>query len=379
MWYLIQKPVSDALLAKRLHGRLSVQFSLIACVMTGPRIFGMLLQIARLLQSYIFLYPGALGPDRLHCCWTLYLRCGWGADPVNKSTMRNVLMLSAMIFLQRWSFLRGSGRLFGWPWHPPSWSWRGGLAVEKPMLLPQLSSCGAQCTKIWSSLRPLVCLCLPSLFLLYKAIMATSSDPTKQIQRNCMTFTARSYWHATIVRSRNSCWRGMQASLACLLFYPTEDTSTGLQWHCHGHREEHVLLLCLLTSPNTRGDNRPTINAGKASQKLQEMVELEASSTVHRLLQYKAAGSRSDRDDEEALEGSYTFCRGNPLQADAVLVDEASMLDITLAAALLEALGPKTQLVLVGKLFALQDSASWYLQGWVIYCCDLQYSYNTPA
>ena len=58
-------------------------------------------------------------------------------------------------------------------------------------------------------------------------------------------------------------------------------------------------------------------------------------------------------DDEEALEGSYTYCRSNPLTADAVLVDEASMLDISLAAALLEALGPNTQLVLVGR-FCLQ-------------------------
>ncbi len=88
---------------------------------------------------------------------------------------------------------------------------------------------------------------------------------------------------------------------------------------------------------------------GKASQKLQEVVGLEPSSTVHRLLQYKAAGAQKDADDEEALEGSYLFCRSNPLTADAVLVDEASMLDITLAAALLEALGPNTQLVLVGK------------------------------
>lgn len=77
---------------------------------------------------------------------------------------------------------------------------------------------------------------------------------------------------------------------------------------------------------------------------------MEPSSTVHRLLQYKTAGSQ--KDEEESLEGSYAFCRGNPLPADAVLVDEASMLDITLAAALLEALGPNTQLVLVGKILS---------------------------
>ena len=76
------------------------------------------------------------------------------------------------------------------------------------------------------------------------------------------------------------------------------------------------------------------------------------SSTIHRLLQYKPAGSRSRAeapgDDEEELEGSYSFCRSNPLPAEAVLVDEAAMLDVNLAAALLEALPPNCQLVLVG-------------------------------
>ena len=103
------------------------------------------------------------------------------------------------------------------------------------------------------------------------------------------------------------------------------------------------------------------MSAGKASQRLQEVVELEPSSTVHRLLQYKAAGSQGEGDDEESLEGNYTFNRSNPLAADAVLVDEASMLDITLAAALLEALGPKTQLVLVGESYSCS-----------IYCSDYQ-------
>ena len=98
--------------------------------------------------------------------------------------------------------------------------------------------------------------------------------------------------------------------------------------------------------------NARNIVSGKASQKLQEVVELEESSTVHRLLQYKAGGgSRGKLGDEgEDLEGSYHFNRTNPLQADAVLIDEASMLDLTLGAALLEALNPSTQLVLVGKL-----------------------------
>ena len=38
------------------------------------------------------------------------------------------------------------------------------------------------------------------------------------------------------------------------------------------------------------------------------------------------------------------------MQADAVLVDEAAMLDISLGAALLDALPPHCQLLLVGKI-----------------------------
>lgn len=93
--------------------------------------------------------------------------------------------------------------------------------------------------------------------------------------------------------------------------------------------------------------------AGRASQRLQEMAKKE-SSTIHRLLKYVAAGSSSKEnrlqdDDEEDLEGNYHFNELNPLEADSVLVDEAAMLDVTLAAALLQALKAGTQLVLVGK------------------------------
>ena len=106
--------------------------------------------------------------------------------------------------------------------------------------------------------------------------------------------------------------------------------------------------------------------AGRASQRLQEMAGLP-SSTIHRLLQYKPAGSRSrieaPGDDEEELEGSYSFCRSNPLPAEAVLVDEAAMLDVNLAAALLEALPPNCQLVLVGgPLFSPREMARMHLK-----------------
>ena len=55
--------------------------------------------------------------------------------------------------------------------------------------------------------------------------------------------------------------------------------------------------------------------AGRASQRLQEVAQFETSATLHRLLGYKAAGSRGSKgaaeeeDDEEELEGRYKFCR----------------------------------------------------------------------
>ena len=59
--------------------------------------------------------------------------------------------------------------------------------------------------------------------------------------------------------------------------------------------------------------------------------------TVHRLLGWRPdSGNRFRRD------------RGNPLPHDIVVVDEASMLSLTLTARLLEALRPTTRLLLVG-------------------------------
>lgn len=72
---------------------------------------------------------------------------------------------------------------------------------------------------------------------------------------------------------------------------------------------------------------------GKAAKRLGEVVGLEAS-TVHRLLGAGPSGFRHGSRD--------------PLAADVVVVDEASMLDTQLARALVSAIGPTSQLVLVG-------------------------------
>ncbi len=74
---------------------------------------------------------------------------------------------------------------------------------------------------------------------------------------------------------------------------------------------------------------------GRAARRLSESSGQEAK-TLHRLLEY----SMQDMD--------FTRNSAKPLEADGVLVDESSMLDLKLMGALLDALPPKCRLVLVG-------------------------------
>ena len=78
---------------------------------------------------------------------------------------------------------------------------------------------------------------------------------------------------------------------------------------------------------------------GRAAQRLGELTGREAQ-TVHRLL-----GMSWNEATHEV-----TFIKGEkePLEADAVIVDEMSMVDLPLFAALLRALRPGTRLVMVG-------------------------------
>lgn len=73
---------------------------------------------------------------------------------------------------------------------------------------------------------------------------------------------------------------------------------------------------------------------GRAAKRLAELTGHEAT-TVHRLLQLRPGGDA-------------TFDRDNPLDADLVVVDEASMLDLLLANKLVKAVAPGTHLLFVG-------------------------------
>ncbi len=74
---------------------------------------------------------------------------------------------------------------------------------------------------------------------------------------------------------------------------------------------------------------------GRAAKRLAEATGSDAR-TIHRLLEFNPRSWTFTRDRE------------NPLEADVVVVDEVSMLDIELAGHLLEAIRPGCRLVLVG-------------------------------
>lgn len=107
---------------------------------------------------------------------------------------------------------------------------------------------------------------------------------------------------------------------------------------------------------------------GRAAQRLKEVVDDARcqSQTIHRLLGYRPRKSFNtaaqdqdgrgsgmdmlDDEDDEKMENSCTFNTFNPLSGQATLVDEVSMMDMSLAAALMNALprDPGHRLVMVG-------------------------------
>ena len=72
---------------------------------------------------------------------------------------------------------------------------------------------------------------------------------------------------------------------------------------------------------------------GRAAQRMGEVIGTEAK-TIHRLLEYQGGGFQRNREQ--------------PLVLDCLIVDECSMLDISLTAALLEAIPEGARLVLIG-------------------------------
>ncbi|HIX62956.1 MAG TPA: ATP-dependent RecD-like DNA helicase [Candidatus Mediterraneibacter colneyensis] len=80
---------------------------------------------------------------------------------------------------------------------------------------------------------------------------------------------------------------------------------------------------------------------GRAAKRMTEATGYEAQ-TIHRLLEVNVS------PDEEESAGGFLRNRQNPLEADVIIIDEMSMVDLPLMHALLSAIVPGTRLVLVG-------------------------------
>jgi exodeoxyribonuclease V alpha subunit len=79
---------------------------------------------------------------------------------------------------------------------------------------------------------------------------------------------------------------------------------------------------------------------GRAARRLAEVTRM-AAHTIHRLLMY------------DPVENRFVKNRDDPIDADVVIVDEASMVDVVVMYHLVQALPPKARLVLVGDRFQL--------------------------
>ena len=80
---------------------------------------------------------------------------------------------------------------------------------------------------------------------------------------------------------------------------------------------------------------------GRAAKRMTEATGYEAQ-TIHRLLEVNV------NPEEEDSVGGFLRNRQNPLEADVIIIDEMSMVDLPLMHALLSAVVPGTRLILVG-------------------------------
>lgn len=82
---------------------------------------------------------------------------------------------------------------------------------------------------------------------------------------------------------------------------------------------------------------------GRAAKRMTEATGYEAQ-TIHRLLEVNV-----NPEDENSI-GGFLRNRQNPLEADVIIIDEMSMVDLPLMHALLSAVVPGTRLILVGDM-----------------------------
>jgi len=91
---------------------------------------------------------------------------------------------------------------------------------------------------------------------------------------------------------------------------------------------------------------------GRAAKRMTDMCGVEAK-TLHRLLEVEY------RDDDEAMH--FAKNENNKIDCDVLIIDEMSMVDIILMAAVFKALKPQTRLVLVGDADQLPSVSAGYV------------------
>ena len=96
-----------------------------------------------------------------------------------------------------------------------------------------------------------------------------------------------------------------------------------------------TIIRCILELLQTENEMLLCAPTGRAAKRMSEATGEEAK-TIHRLLEYGGEGESFMRDENY------------PLEADCVIVDEMSMVDVLLMRALLRAIVPGTRIILVG-------------------------------
>lgn len=86
---------------------------------------------------------------------------------------------------------------------------------------------------------------------------------------------------------------------------------------------------------------------GRAAKRMTETTGYEAK-TIHRLLEFSGQPEAEGREENSRLE--FERNEQNPLEADVVIIDEMSMVDIALLHSLLKAISIGTRLIMVGDI-----------------------------
>ncbi len=85
---------------------------------------------------------------------------------------------------------------------------------------------------------------------------------------------------------------------------------------------------------------------GRAAKRMSEATGYEAR-TIHRMLE---VSGRMGDDDDAASFAKFDRNEDNPLECDVIIIDEMSMVDVSLMYSLLKAISPGTRLILVGDI-----------------------------